>query len=115
MPAGRPASLRSACLEPAGRASVLGATARRSAAMAQQILCFNAGSSSLKFARFAIADTGLRRILAGEIEEAGERQARFHAADAEGRALPPPDLGAAGQGRGEALLAALLAWIEGRG
>ncbi|HVH76629.1 MAG TPA: acetate/propionate family kinase [Stellaceae bacterium] len=83
--------------------------------MAQEILCFNAGSSSLKFALYGIADTGLRRVLAGEIEEAGERQARFHAADAEGRALPPPDLGAAGQGRREDLLAALLAWIEGRG
>lgn len=83
--------------------------------MAQEILCFNAGSSSLKFALYGIADAGLRRVLAGEIEEAGERQARFHAADAEGRALPPPDWGAAGQHRREDLLAALLAWIEGRG
>ena len=83
--------------------------------MAQEILCFNAGSSSLKFALYRIADTGLRRVLAGEIEEAGERQARFHAVDTEGRAVPPPDLGAAGQGRREDLLAALLAWIEGRG
>ena len=83
--------------------------------MAKEILCFNAGSSSLKFAVFEIvSDEGLRRALAGEIEEIGDTP-RFAAVDAEGRRLPPPDWGSAVPREPADFLAPLLSWIETRG
>ena len=82
--------------------------------MSEEILCLNAGSSSLKFAVYALGSGGeLRRLVSGAIEETGGA-ARFRASDAQGRTAPPPDWGAAAPRGRDGYLAALLAWLERR-
>ena len=51
--------------------------------MADAILVMNAGSSSLKFAVFAAADS-LGRVLTGRVERVGHGEARLVVSDADG-------------------------------
>jgi acetate kinase len=80
--------------------------------MAKDILCLNAGSSSLKFALFEIgADGALALALSGAIEGIGT-QPRLHAADAAGRELVRRvwDDGAALTH--ESFLSDVIGWVE---
>lgn len=82
--------------------------------MAEDILCLNAGSSSLKFALFEVAKgDALTLVCNGEIEGIGTAP-RFRVVDAAGHGLAERQWhGGATLGH-ESFLAELLTWIESR-
>ncbi len=77
--------------------------------MTDVILTLNAGSSSIKFAAFAVAGKELRRLANGEIEEIGG-EARFSVHKASGDKSEHA-LGQAGADH-KAALGAVVAWLE---
>jgi len=78
--------------------------------MTEQLIgVINAGSSSLKFSVYA----GDRRLLDGQVDGIGVRPAA-KARDAEGMALPPPDLGAVPPTTPADALIAIMPWLDDR-
>jgi acetate kinase len=85
---------------------------RESAAVSGAVLTLNAGSSSLKFALFALADRPrLRRSVSGQIEGIGS-EAHFRARNARGDDLSGPRWNDGQKLRHEDFLAKLLSWID---
>ena len=55
--------------------------------MGLDILCINAGSSSLKFAVFRMEGVAEQKLLSGEVEDIGEKDGRFRLGGADARSL----------------------------
>ncbi|HLW52596.1 MAG TPA: acetate/propionate family kinase [Candidatus Angelobacter sp.] len=55
--------------------------------MGLDLLCINAGSSSLKFAVFRMGDRGEQKQLSGEVEDIGENRGRFRLRGQDGKPL----------------------------
>jgi acetate kinase len=78
--------------------------------MTEQLIgVINAGSSSLKFSVYA----GDQRLLDGQVDGIGVRPAA-KARDAEGAALPPPELGVSPPGTPADALVAIMPWLNDR-
>jgi acetate kinase len=82
--------------------------------MADGVLTFNAGSSSLKFALFTHRGEALRPLFRGQLEDISE-DPRFTVDDAAGQRIVDQDLGQLrpGEWTHEEALAHLLHWIDG--
>jgi len=78
------------------------------------ILCLNAGSSSLKFALFAVSSDGVvtEPLVRGGIDRIGLGDARLHADGTAGRCDEPLPLTGDLADQHRAALAALLSWLE---
>lgn len=82
--------------------------------MAAQLLCLNAGSSSLKFSLFALGPgAALDRVGQGEVSGIGT-QPRFVAVDKDGRAPPKREWPAGAALGHEDFLGEILSWIDSR-
>lgn len=89
--------------------------ARRSAPDPQAILCLNAGSSSLKFALFAVTDAGAATepLVRGLVDRIGQERVLFHAAlPAGGREEAQWQLEGGLDEQHRAALLRLLAWLQ---
>ena len=80
--------------------------------MSDAVLCLNAGSSSIKFALFGVArEHPMSAIVSGQIEDI-DGQPHFTARDVEGTVLEDRRWDGSGESRYDALLTALLDWVE---